>query len=77
MADLTSYTTEDLQKEIAQKREALRAFRFGSAGSRSRNVREGRTLRTEIARLMTELTKRRNAETKSARQGLAQPGKNG
>lgn len=64
MADLKTYSGEDLQKEIGEKREALRAFRFGSAGSRSRNVREGRALRVEIARLMTELSKRRIAEKK-------------
>ncbi|MEK7098713.1 MAG: 50S ribosomal protein L29 [Patescibacteria group bacterium] len=59
------YTIEDLHKEIAEKREELRAFRFGSAGSRSRNVREGRTVRKAIARLMTEM----NARTLPARKG--------
>ncbi len=54
MADLKTYTVEDLAKEISQKREALRVFRFGEAGSRTRNVREGRTLRRDIARLLTE-----------------------
>ncbi len=54
MADLKTYTVEDLTKEITQKREALRVFRFGEAGSRTRNVREGRTLRRDIARLLTE-----------------------
>ena len=42
-------------KEAADKREALRAFRFGGSGSRARNVREGRNLRREIARILTEL----------------------
>lgn len=58
MADLKKYSVQDLQKEIAEKREALRLFRFGEAGSRSRNVREGRTLRKDIARLLTELNSR-------------------
>ena len=52
--DFKKYTVEDLHKEIAEKREALRGFRFGSAGSRSRNTREGRNLRKDIARLLTE-----------------------
>lgn len=58
MADIKKYTIEDLHKEIREKREALRTFRFAGAGSRSRNVREGRTLRKEIARLMTEVSAR-------------------
>jgi ribosomal protein L29 len=50
-----------LQKEIAAKRESLRTFRFGEAGTRTRNVREGRNLRKEIARLLTEMNSRKVA----------------
>lgn len=56
--DFKKYTADDLAKEMREKREALRTFRFGSAGSRTRNVREGRTLRKDIARLMTEVSAR-------------------
>lgn len=63
MADLKKYSVEDLQKEIAEKRESLRAFRFGSAGSRSRNTRSGRNLRKDIARLLTEANARKIAQT--------------
>ncbi len=49
----------EVQKELADKRESLRAFRFGGAGSRSRNVREGRNLRKDIARLLTDLNSRK------------------
>jgi ribosomal protein L29 len=59
--DFKKYTVEDLQKEIAEKRESLRTFRFGSAGSRSRNTREGRNLRKEVARMLTELNARKIA----------------
>lgn len=48
----------DLNKMVADKREALRASRFGVAGSRARNVKEGRTTRREIARALTELRAR-------------------
>jgi ribosomal protein L29 len=48
---------EDLVKALYEKREALRAFRFGEAGSKTRNVKEGSALRKEIARIMTELNK--------------------
>lgn len=61
MADISKKDNEAIQKEIMQKRESLRAFRFGEAGARSRNVRAGRVLRKEIAQLMTELSARRIA----------------
>jgi ribosomal protein L29 len=51
-------STEELKKLASEKREALRHFRFGGAGSRARNVREGRNLRKEIARILTELRAR-------------------
>ncbi len=66
MAELKTWKIEDLQKEIAAKREALRTFRFGEAGTRTRNVRQGRGLRKEIARLLTEMNSRKVAETKTA-----------
>lgn len=60
-------SVEDLRKMIAEKREALRVFRFEGEGSRRRNVREGRTIRREIARIMTEVSTRRVAETKKTK----------
>jgi len=62
MTDFSKHTTADIEKEIAEKRDALKSFRFGEAGSRARNVREGRNLRKDIARLMTELSTRRVAQ---------------
>ncbi len=49
---------------LAATREALRTFRYASAGSRTKNVREGRELRKEIARIMTELRSRQLANTR-------------
>lgn len=66
MADFTKQSVEDLQKAVTEKREALRAFRFGGAGSRSRNVREGRTLRKEVAQILTELRARELASAKKS-----------
>ncbi len=54
----TTYTGKnraDLVKALLDKREALRKFRFGEAGSKTRNVKEGLGLRKDIARIMTEL----------------------
>lgn len=58
MADITSKSLEALQTELANAREALRTFRYASAGSRTKNVREGRELRKTIARLLTEMKAR-------------------
>jgi ribosomal protein L29 len=55
MADIKTQSVETLRKDLIEKREALRTQRFGGAGSRSRNVRGARTLRTEIARILTEI----------------------
>jgi ribosomal protein L29 len=58
MSDLSSKSIEALQTELATAREALRSFRYASAGSRSKNVREGREIRRQIARLLTEVKAR-------------------
>ena len=58
----TSYkgkSEKDLAKALYEEREKLRQFRFGSAGSKSRNVKEGAKARKEIARIMTELNSKK------------------
>lgn len=50
-------------KEVAEKRESLRVFRFGETGTRTRNVREGRNVRREIARILTEIRSRQLKES--------------
>ena len=63
MAEITSKDLSELQRELIEKQVQLRDFRFGGAGSRVKNVKAGRNLRREIARIMTEIT-RRNSELK-------------
>ena len=58
MSEYTNKTKEELTRLVAEKREALRAFRFAMAGSKKKNVKEGKMLRKEIARLLTELNKK-------------------
>jgi len=58
MKDFKKKSVNDLEKMLKEKREELRAFRFASAGSRTRNVREGRNTRKEIAQILTELALR-------------------
>ena len=57
--DLKTHTPEDLQKLVADKREALRVLRFSVAGSKNRNVKLASTLRREIARALTERNSRK------------------
>ncbi len=45
----------DLRKMLAEKRDALQTFRFGLSGSKVKNVKEGREIRKEIARILTQL----------------------
>ena len=52
----------DLEKALREKRVELQNFRFGIAGSRTKNVKSGRDLKRDIARVMTELTKRAESE---------------
>lgn len=62
MKDITTKTPADLNKLIAEKREALRVFRFGSAGAKSKNVKEGKGIRKDIARIMTALGAKENGK---------------
>lgn len=55
---LQKKTAEELHKELQEKRAALRDFRFSIAGAAARNDKEGKTLRRDIARILTELNNR-------------------
>lgn len=57
--ELKNKNDADLTKALSEKREALRAFRFGIEGSKSRNVKEGKGLKRDIARILTELNQRK------------------
>ncbi len=58
MSSYKEKTDADIRNEVKEKRELLRQFRFGVSGSKTRNVREGRAYRREIARMLTELSAR-------------------
>ena len=55
--DISNKTSTELTKIIAEKREALRVFRFGSVGSKTKNVKEGMLIRKDIARMLTAKNK--------------------
>lgn len=62
--DLAGKTEADLSKLLEGKLETLRAFRFGAAGSKEKNIKAGRSARKDIARILTAL----NAKAQAARQ---------
>jgi ribosomal protein L29 len=62
MKDIRKKGEADLQKMLKEKREALRDFRFAGAGGRTRNVREGRGLRHEIAQILTAMNENKVAK---------------
>ena len=61
MIEIRKKDVTSLISLLKQTHEELRKFRFGGAGSRKRDVKEGRTLRRQIARIETEISARRLA----------------
>jgi len=53
--DISNKTVADLTKMLGEKKEILRVFRFGGAGAKTKNVKEGRSLKKDIARIMTAI----------------------
>ena len=66
MKEYLNKTIPDLANLLFEKRTALRNFRFGSTGGKQKNVKEGRSHRTEIARIMTTLSAKSNEAAKAA-----------
>ena len=63
MEELIKKSIVELNKDLADKREALRAWRFGLTGSKVKNMKEGGTMRKDIARILTAINKK-TAEAK-------------
>ncbi len=57
-ADLQKKSEKELSQLLEGKRKDLWNFRFGASGSKVRNVKEGQTLRRDIARIMTAMASR-------------------
>lgn len=58
--EIINKTEADLSKLLGEKREILRVFRFGGAGAKTKNVKQGRAIRKDIARIMTTMTANAN-----------------
>lgn len=66
MQDLQKKNTAELKNHITEKREELREIRFKASGSGMRNTNVMKNIRREIARSLTELTKRSKESTNGA-----------
>jgi len=64
MKNLDKKTEKDLEKDLLKKKENLRIFRFGVSGSKAKNVKEGNNTRKDIARILTELRRRKDIVSK-------------
>lgn len=51
----STQTPKELIKLLHEKKTALQSFRLGNARSKTKNVKEGRTIRKEIAAILTAL----------------------
>ena len=58
MAELAKKSDKELQKELIEKRKAIREFRFNIAGSNLKNVKGAKFLKKDIAKILTELNSR-------------------
>jgi len=56
--DVQNKSDADLVALVREKREALRQVRFATSGSKGRDVKKLRESKKEIARALTELSKR-------------------
>lgn len=67
MQELHNKTDHDLNKELGDKREMLRKFRFDVSGSKIKNVKEARSLRKGIARILTVVEMRKISSRKHSK----------
>lgn len=59
---LVEKTPEELVKLLKEKRESLRELRFAAAGSRPKDSAAPAKRRKEIARVLTEMTRREKSK---------------
>ena len=55
--ELAKMNKVELLKTLSEKKVALRDFRFSVSGSNVRNVKEGKVVKKDIARILTLLNK--------------------
>jgi len=57
--DFKKKTDQDLHKVLSEKRAGLRSFRFGLSGSKTKNIKKGKEIKKDVARILTELHNRK------------------
>jgi len=65
--EIIKKSSSDLVKEVIEKREEMRKIRFSIAGAGGKDVMKTRNSRKEIARILTELNKRKQDVTTEAK----------
>jgi len=50
---------KEIHKKLAEQREKLRVFRFANALGKTKNTKEGRVIKKDIARMETEVNARK------------------
>ncbi len=58
MNDIKNKDKKELTALLHEKQAALKSFRFGVAGSKVRNVKEGNNIKKDIARILTEYNRK-------------------
>jgi ribosomal protein L29 len=58
MKELAKKTDKELKELLVEKREFVRSFRFGMAGSATRDTKAGKNAKHDVARIMTEFSRR-------------------
>ena len=61
LKDLRKKNTSELEKELKDKIELLSSFRLGISNSKVKDVKNGRNLKREIARIKTLLAEAQSA----------------
>jgi len=60
--NLKGESREELKKKLAEFEEKMRELKFKAEGAKSKNVKEGKSLRKEIARVLTELNAKKHKQ---------------
>lgn len=62
MKNIRNKTEKELIKIVKENRDKIKNFRFGIAGSKIRNVKEGKNIKKQIARILTEINFRQKTK---------------
>jgi len=60
LQDIKKMNINELKKKVAELREQIRSIHFKAEGSKSKNVKEEKAVRKEIAQMLTEINKDNN-----------------